>query len=63
MNQKEFDEAMDEMKKGFESMWNGIGKAFTSMWDDLKDDAKAASTKAGEKVTDIRKTTKAAKKK
>ena len=62
MNQKEFDEAMDEMKRGFEAMWSGIGKAFTSMWDELGDDAKAATDKAKAKVTNIKKATKATKK-
>lgn len=55
MNQQEFDDAMAEMKRGFEAMWSGIGKAFTSMWDELGDDAKQASDKAKAKVTDIKK--------
>jgi hypothetical protein len=51
VNQQEFDEAMEEMKKGFEAMWSAIGKAFTSMWD-------AATEEAQEKVTNIKKKTK-----
>lgn len=63
MNQQEFDDAMDEMKRGFEAMWSGIGKAFTSMWDNVQEEAQGATDKAKQKVTDIKKATKATKKK